>query len=127
MVAPKHLADLDIRRIRRIRPWIRCRKIPGGELVADTAKSDPQPFRCSGGKSLDGMVSTSGNTASSPLLLQRTRILLADVSDGIHLRNSREAQPMGQGHCSENADVQQSAAPYHCCHGRMRIPSTHMA
>jgi hypothetical protein len=85
VVAPKHLADLDIRRIRRVRPWIRCRKIPGGELVADTAKSDPQPFQCSGGKSLDGMVSTSGDTASSPLHLQRTHILLADVSNGIHL------------------------------------------
>ena len=95
MVAPKHLADLDIRRIRRVCSRIRRRKISGGELVADTAKSDSQSFRRSGGKSLDGMVSVSGDTASSPLLLQRTHILLADVSDGIHLRNSRDAQPMG--------------------------------
>jgi hypothetical protein len=85
VAAPKHLADLDIRRIRRVRPWVRRRKIPGGELVADTDKSDSQPFRRSISKSLDGMDSVSGHTAAHPLLLQGTHILLADVSDGIHL------------------------------------------
>jgi hypothetical protein len=127
VAAPKHLADLDIRRIRRVRPWVRRRKIPGGELVADTDKSDSQPFRRSISKSLDGMVSTSGHATASPLLLQGARILLANVPDGIHLRNRRKTQSMGQRYRSTHTDVQQGAASYHCGHVRMRIPSTHMA